>query len=508
MSARTRTSLSGRRSTKYLSPSAKQARRRINSGDVSRRRFACITRRTVGELAHESPKVPILIMRPSGSKRLVGSSDHRGAVTRTRTQFDDVSPSAARLIGSLRDIGYDFNTALADLVDNSISAGAGNIDIEIVYAGADSYVMLADDGDGMSANQTNEAFRFGSRRDYARGQLGRYGLGLKTASLSQARRLTVVTRRQSDKRSPTVRRCLDLDVIDEHDAWLVTAPAETDPVRIAADRLREQSGTVVVWEVLDRVIPLKRAEHGHTRRRMQNLTEKLKAHLAMVFHRFLTGDAVTGRVNISVGGEKLEGWDPFALDEPATRRMPSKVFDLRHDGHLGQVRLDRFVLPHRDSFSAPERFEELSGPLKWNRQQGLYVYRADRLVQWGGWGGIRAIDEHTKLARAALYFDTDLDAAFNINVAKMRVQIPSELRGNLEDAVRDLCLAAQGAYRRSETGRGGRASRGSSAADVSVVGVAIRLAAIDLGCADDLERVLDLVADRDAKLADALRSTQ
>ena len=112
-------------------------------------------------------------------------------------------------------------------------------------------------------------------------------------------------------------------------------------------------------------------------------------------------------------------------------------------------RLQRFILPSRDQFSSPVQFEKLSGPLNWNRQQGVYIYRAGRLVQWGGWNGIRGIDEHTKLARAALDFDTDLDSVFNINVAKMRVTIPPQLRQMLERPINELCGQADDAYRKT-----------------------------------------------------------
>src|SRR5690349_16193592 len=101
-----------------------------------------------------------------------------------RTWYD-VSPSAARLTGSLRDIGYEFTTAVADIVDNSVAAAATRVEILIEHNGADSTVFIADDGAGMSPQILLEALRFGTRRSYGQGELGRYGLGLKTASLSQ-----------------------------------------------------------------------------------------------------------------------------------------------------------------------------------------------------------------------------------------------------------------------------------------------------------------------------------
>src|SRR6478672_9458436 len=147
-----------------------------------------------------------------------------------RHQFT-VTPSASRLTNSLREIGYDFPSAVADLVDNSISAGANRVEIVIEFEGIESRVLIADDGSGMSTNAVVEALRFGTRRDYDNDDLGRYGLGLKTASLSQCRTVTVASRRPGSQRI-TVRQ-LDLDLIQDCDEWLIIDPGPTDarPVR-------------------------------------------------------------------------------------------------------------------------------------------------------------------------------------------------------------------------------------------------------------------------------------
>ena len=139
-----------------------------------------------------------------------------------------ITPSAARLTESLRDIGYDFPAAVADVVDNSIMAGASRVDIVIEFDGEDSSVVIADDGRGMTANGLIEALRYGSRRDYSPRDLGRYGLGLKTASLSQCRSVTVVTCRSGMAGRMAV-RTLDLDLIAEWDEWLVVEPAHDPP---------------------------------------------------------------------------------------------------------------------------------------------------------------------------------------------------------------------------------------------------------------------------------------
>jgi hypothetical protein len=404
-----------------------------------------------------------------------------------------VTPSAARLTESLRDIGYDFPSALADLVDNSITAGATRVEIAIEYKAAESYVMISDDGCGMSGNGVLEALRFGSRRPYGRGDLGRYGLGLKTASLSQSRRVTVLSR---SGRNVTVRQ-LDLDTIAEFDQWLVVAPRSTTSYERARAQLGGGTGTIVIWEQLDRIFQEQKPEGGWARRRIERLAEKAAEHLSLVFHRFLEGEVVP-RIEIVVNGDKLVPWNPFAVEERATTRLPTQAFEITVGDVSGQVRLDRYVLPARNAFSSPTEFERLSGPRKWNRQQGLYIYRANRLVQWGGWAGIRGIDEHLKLARAALDFDTDLDLAFNINVAKMRVAIPAQLRTILERPVHELCVRADDAYRRAALGKNkptDKPGRGAGRGDGPVTLLAIRAAAMAVGETEALRRILDQLVD-------------
>ncbi|MGI5246643.1 ATP-binding protein [Dactylosporangium sp. CA-139066] len=424
----------------------------------------------------------------------------------------DVSPSAARLTGSLRDIGYDFTTAVADIVDNSVTAGATRVEVMIEYDGPNSRVLIADDGCGMSARSLLEALRFGTRRSYTRGELGRYGLGLKTASLSQCRVLTVVTR-SSKSTVRTSARTLDLDLIEEWDQWVVTDP---QPGNETVDRARrwlvEGTGTVVLWQSLDRVLSEKRPEGGWARRRLESLSKRTAEHLGIVFHRFLEGLPERPQLVITVNGQKVEPWDPFATDEPATVELAREAFEIETATGTGRVQLRRYVLPARDRFSSPAVFERLSGPLNWNRQQGLYVYRADRLVQWGGWSGIRGIDEHTKLARAALEFETDLDAAFQINVAKMRVALPPQVRQLLEAPVNELCILADDAYRKTSRSvsrplpadlRNPPEERAVSQAAANA-GLALRMAAMQAGHWSAWEAIEKLLREQSPDVAELL----
>jgi hypothetical protein len=435
-------------------------------------------------------------------------SPRGGAGLANQWSYFDVPPSAARLTGSLRDIGYDFHTAVADLVDNSIAAGAHQIDVSLVFDPNASYVLISDDGAGMTPMALLEALRFGSRREYTRNELGKFGLGLKTGSFSQCRRLTVVSRHARHRTVCHV-RTLDLDFIERADSWAVLQDENSDAIAHATRRLQERPGTVVVWEKLDRVLPDRYAESGWGRRRLNSLATKTAEHLSMVFHRFIAGERGLEPVTISVNDEKLQAWDPFAEDERNTVSLDPEIFEVETAYGSSDITFRGYVLPPRDKFSTPERFDRMSGPLKWNRQQGLYIYRANRLVQFGGWNGLRGIDEHTKLARASIDFSTELDETFQINVAKMSVVLPATLKNMLERPIHDLCVRADAAYRQSASvGDGRRSAPKSSSTTEGValreVGVALKAALFDAQDLPGFRGALEIFKTRHPDLSTAL----
>jgi hypothetical protein len=425
-----------------------------------------------------------------------------------------ITPSAARLTESLRDIGYDFPSAVADIVDNSVMAGATHIDVTIDFAGEDSYVVISDDGEGMTGNGLIEALRYGSRRSYGRSDLGRYGLGLKTASMSQCRSVTVLSCRHAAPDNVST-GMLDLDLINEWDEWLIFEPPTAPLIEKSIERLTSEPGTVVIWRKLDRVLPEKRPDGGWARRRIDALAVKTAEHLGIVFHRYLEGTVGSGLV-ITVNGDKVKPWNPFAPTEVLTNELPMQRFELAVGDVSGPVTLRRFVLPARDEFSSVEEFERYSGPLNWNRQQGIYIYRAGRLVQWGGWNGIRGIDEHTKLARASLEFDTDLDSVFNINVAKMRVTLPPQIRQMLERPINELCGYADSRYRNASRNApkeqqekrpekpDNRPVADSAPSLRSDAGLALRAAAMEAGESAALRRIAEILAMRAPEIARSL----
>jgi hypothetical protein len=359
-----------------------------------------------------------------------------------------VLPSPRRLISALRDVGYDFVGAVADLIDNSVAANATEIDIQVRWDAGDSWIRISDNGTGMDAATITEALRFGSERSYRADDLGKFGLGLKTASLSQCRHIQVASRVSTQVARIEARR-FDLDRIVKDDRWEVEILAPTDRSQDLVAPLKTHAGTVVMWSQLDRLLG-SRVPHGDkAQAALWDMVDKLEHHLGMVFHRFLEGE-VPGRrrhkLVIRINGNLVQPWNPFAVDEAETQRLQPRDVDISSDGVAGVVTFEPYVLPAKDKFSSEQAFNRLSGPARWNQQQGFYIYRANRMIQSGGWSRMRAPDEHTKLARVALDFYPELDAAFGINIAKMRVNLPRALRDRLKDPVEDLIRVAKRAY--------------------------------------------------------------
>jgi hypothetical protein len=362
----------------------------------------------------------------------------------------EVIPSARRLIRSLRDMGYDFVAAVADLVDNSIEAGATKVNIDIEFDGDDSWVRVADNGKGMSAHQLMEAMRYGSEREYEEGNLGKFGLGLKTASLSQCQKLSVATRTATNT-SDIIAFCWDLAHIEKTNRWEILPLQRNGLSPSIREALKDKTGTVVLWERVDRILGYKHPYGEASRKRLSMMCRELEQHLAMVFHRFMTGEISGRKLRIFLNENEVQPWDPFTRKEAKTRILPAIMLTLEHEGVCGQVKLEPFILPHQNDFSSPAAFKRASGPANWNQQQGFYIYRAERLIQSGGWCRLRTIDEHTKLARVALSFSPMLDDAFKINVAKMRVQLPQQIRDQVEEAIKPVLRIAQETYRKNST---------------------------------------------------------
>jgi hypothetical protein len=359
----------------------------------------------------------------------------------------ELIPSAKRLIRSLRDIGYEFVDAVADIVDNSVEAQATIISITLKFEGEDSYLTIADNGVGMASKDIQEALRFGSNRAYEDSDdLGRYGLGLKTASLSQCERLTVSARR-GEERARINSYCWDLDHIEQTNRWEILK-IESDEIKDEVWRhLHETTGTVVTWERLGRLLGYKYPSGEYARKQAEQMAESLKLHLGMVFHRFLSGEIHGKRIAIYINDERVVPWDPYSRGEKHTQKLDPILIPLDFGEGIYNVKVQPYILPPQSLYSSTRAHLQASGPGKWNKQQGLYIYRSNRIIQAGGWSGLRTSDEHTKLVRMAVFIPSQLDELFQVNVAKKHLTLPRELRSVLLKEIQPIIHRAQEVYR-------------------------------------------------------------
>lgn len=368
--------------------------------------------------------------------------------------FGQIPPHPAALVESLRALGYSLEAALADLVDNSIAAGATTVDILLDWNDGDPYARILDDGRGMGVPDLIEALRLGGVGPLAERRhddLGRYGLGLKTASFSQCRRLSVASRTTDGVACAR----WDLDAMSQPGAgWeLLEGPAPGSEARIDALGDLQSSGTLVLWEVLATGL------EGSLSSFLEAI-ERAERHLSMVFHRFMDGDHC--RVSIRLNGGALRAWDPFVEWHPAT--TPRPIARLR--GSTGSVAVRGYVLPHRDRFPTADAHASAGGPEGWVAQQGFYVYRAGRLIVAGGWlglGGSREWlkDEASQLARIRIDITNAGDGAWRVDVRKASARPPAQLREQLTKIAVDLRRAARDVY--AHRGVRGPVERGGSA---------------------------------------------
>ena len=294
-----------------------------------------------------------------------------------------LEPDPSRTIESLRDTGYSFNTAIADIVDNSIAANATVVKIEVRLLPSEDIqpiVTISDNGCGMDNDGLLNAMKYGSKRRTDPNSLGKFGLGLKTASTAYCRKLSVISRGNTDS---TVRKYQwDLDYVSQIGKWMVRGldPTvdEIDMLDAAADG---RSGTLVIWESVDRLLPHEYERRGNAENALERYRKDLRFHLGVVFQRFIDKSFKgVANVEIVLNGEPIEAWDPFCVEEPNTELLtPIQPLKVRSEtGDEAEVSLKAYAIPRGDGFSSKEAREKARISTD---TLGFYIYRENRLIQ-------------------------------------------------------------------------------------------------------------------------------
>lgn len=349
----------------------------------------------------------------------------------------DLPPKAEALMESMRDVGYTFEAAMADLIDNSISANARQIDI-LFSPHEEPYVAVVDDGDGMSANELTQAMCPGSRspkEERAASDLGRFGLGLKTASLSQCRRLTVVSRVGGETSGCE----WDLDFLNEVKGWKLKVLSSMDVSGLPAIDQLSARGTMVLWRVMDRL----ECNHGQVgfSRGLESNMSQVQRHLELVFHRFLAGEPGLTKVAIRINGHPLTGADPFGLQFQATQILNREVVNIGG----ADVVIQPYILPHHSKIASGE-YERLGGEDGHVRNQGFYIYRNRRLIINGTWFRLVRQSELTKLARVQVDIPNTLDHLWALDVKKSFAAPPEIVRRELKRVINQIAGRSERVY--------------------------------------------------------------
>lgn len=321
-------------------------------------------------------------------------------------------PSATPVIQALRSIGYNARTAISDLIDNSLDAGATKIHLNFEYE--TGLIKIKDNGTGMDDEMLQIAMNIGSkdpREKRANNELGRFGMGLKTASFSLGKRLSVYTK----KDGKYYERCWDLDHVSGCNEWQLFTEIPKE-VKEQLGEIEGESGTIVCIDKLDRFMGYGKIKIIQENS-FYNKISKVNKHLEFVFHSILENN----HVQMFINNMEIYPWNPFLTTNPFT--IEGEMQLLKINEH--RIKVQYFILPHASHLSEPE-YKEAGGYRGWRDHQGLYIYRENRLLYFGDWMGMFPKDAASQLARVRIDLPNEADSDWQVDIKKSGINLPDE----------------------------------------------------------------------------------
>ena len=352
-------------------------------------------------------------------------------------KFYEILPDASSLMQSLRNIGYSFETAVSDIIDNSITASAKNIDIFFQNNNDNIKLAILDDGIGMDKDKLFNAMKPGSFNPLDirnKKDLGRFGLGLKTASFSQSKQLIVVSKQNSNIYAME----WDLDHVLKTNRWEIQMLDKIDHL-FGIEKLNNySSGTLVIWNKIDRIMKNSNSENRH---HFNEYIKHLKNHLELIFHRFLDGNETKPPLKIKLQGNLLKPFDPFMKKYMATQELPTEEIILNRE----KIIIKPYIIPHYNKLSKAD-YEYSAGIGGYNKNQGFYVYRNKRLLISGTWFRIIPQKDLYKLARIQIDLPNNLDHLWNIDIKKSTSSPPIVVRERLKKIIDKIAGTSKKIY--------------------------------------------------------------
>ena len=343
----------------------------------------------------------------------------------------ELIPDAHLLMSSLRSVGYKVETAVADILDNCIGAHATEIHLDFNWDGENSSIAIYDNGDGMSEELLISSMKIGSAdpsEERDGDDLGRFGMGLKTAGFSLGKKLRVVTKQKGE----SITACWDLDYIASSGdgKWnLLVNDIDMSCIMYKYEKFSKfENGTLVIIEELDRMIDMENVKKSKAN--FYRKIEIVKEHIGMIFHRFIEEDDL----KIYFKDEIIQAWNPFVIENNATQELSEEEY---FDGNK-YVLVQPYVLPHKTKFETENDFKKAAGPKGWLAQQGIYVYRNRRLLVYGTWFDFLKKETAFNLARIKVDMSSEEDYDWKIDIKKSIATPPLYMRDIL-DSVISVC---------------------------------------------------------------------
>ena len=332
---------------------------------------------------------------------------------------EEIIPDPESLLESIRSVGYSLKEAISDLLDNSISAQATKVKI-ILERDGDLEFHLFDNGKGMDLTKLVSAFRLGStnpKEVRSDNDLGRFGMGLKTASLSQCRQVTVTTKQNN----LVISRTLDLDEVAKQKKWII---GELNiPKRLKELFNTVDSGTIVSWKKIN--------QSSINDQEFQDLLLEIRNYISVCFHRFM--ERTNKKVSFYLNNVKIKSTSPIVEGSQVFSEVSIDGVDSTMTAFTIPIRL------HNQEYSLFNSFELFNGV---ENQQGVYIYRSDRLLCFGGWLGIVKPNNSYKLCRVVIDFENDYhsDIMWSIDIKKTKAEIPYVYKQEIKNFVKKAQL--------------------------------------------------------------------
>jgi hypothetical protein len=346
----------------------------------------------------------------------------------------ELAPPASALVQSLRSIGYDLQSAVADIIDNSIAAEASNISVDFFRSNSEETVLIiSDDGRGMDSKELQIAMTLGSNNPLNKRQeddLGRFGMGLKTASFSQCQKLTVITSKDGSIRGAK----WDLGHITRTNKWELFWLSDDEIQTIQSKYDLSHVGTHVIWEECDNIHDLDLTSElvGQL---IAEESKKLYTHISLVFHKFL--ERPFDSINITLNEIKVTPKDPFVVHKKHESISSTKAYTATHTLQNEYLSVNGYILTHPSKLTDTQLYNICPEGDYFN-SQGFYIYRANRLIFWGDWFRMTKRTQQNKLVRVEVNIPNTLDTIWRLDIKKAKVELPKELRSYLKKSIEGL----------------------------------------------------------------------